>query len=68
MIAAANQNEPLDALVWRILGAGTAVVQQVMALNPNLAGQLLLPEGTLVTLPDYQDQAKSQIKLTQLWD
>ncbi|MCC2976252.1 tail protein X [Sphingomonas sp. PL-96] len=66
--ATAFAGEPLDALVWRATGGGSAAVDQVLALNPGVAAiGTALPEGTVVTLPETSTSSP-QIELVQLWD
>jgi phage tail protein X len=71
--AAAQQNEPLDALVWRVLGAGSGTVEQVLELNRDIAGAALsaasvLSEGQIVTLPLITAAPVKERKMVQLWD
>jgi phage tail protein X len=67
MIVRARQGDTLDAVCWRHLKR-TDIVVQVLELNPTLAEiGAVLPEGTLVTLPDAVTTANTK-KLTQLWD
>lgn len=63
----ALQNEPLDALVWRIMQAASPVVEQVLDLNPAVAETLVLAEGQVVTLPLILDAATPQLDVVQLW-
>lgn len=65
--ATANQNEMLDALVWRIFKKGAPLIEQVMELNPELAGHVFLPEGTIVKLPEIANQ-KPILPSINLWD
>lgn len=64
----ANQNEPLDALVWRATGRGAGVVEAVLAANPGLAlVAQALPEGRAVIIPGDALAPATQ-PLVQLWD
>lgn len=67
--AAAEQGETLDALVWRVLGAGSGVVEQVYELNRDLA-ELgpLLPEGREIILPALLTAPVQSREMVQLWD
>lgn len=66
--ATALQDEPLDALCWRVLGFTELVVEQVLELNPGLAAKgVLLPEGTQVILPVVMRQQVTERQLIQLW-
>lgn len=70
-LARANQNEPLDALVWRATGQRT--VEAVLAANPGLADLgPFLPEGQLVDLSPASNAAAvaaaNTRELVQLWD
>lgn len=59
--------EPLDALVWRVLG--TAAVEPVLAANRGLAERgAFLPEGLPVFLPDLAAAPAPELALTHLWD
>jgi phage tail protein X len=68
MIAKAHQNEMLDALVWRVFGENSPPIEEVMALNPNLAGIYFLPEGQEVKLPEPETIKTPTLKTIQLWD
>lgn len=61
------QGETIEALVWRVLKVSSPVVEQVMELNPNLAGQIILPENTIVILPKTFDQ-KQKNQSINIWD
>jgi len=65
----ALQNETIDALVWRVLGADASAVGAVLSLNRGLA-QLgpTLPEGTPVILPVKSAPAIAPRETVQLWD
>ncbi len=65
--ATALQNEPLDALVWRVMGTASPVVEQVLDLNPGIADTLVLAEGQVVTLPLILAPATPQLDIVQLW-
>ncbi|WP_157218717.1 tail protein X [Flavisphingomonas formosensis] len=67
-VYAANQDESLDALVWRTTGGGPAALEAVLAANPGLAAiAAALPEGTPVTIPDTAP-AQDERALVNLWD
>lgn len=67
--ATAMQDEPLDALCWRILGQTEKVVEQTLELNPGLADQgPLLREGQVINLPVIAPPVVPQRPLVQLWD
>ena len=69
MTATAHQGETLDALVWRILGAGSGTVEQVLELNRDIAGiGAVLPEGRVVVLPRLTVAPVQERKIVQLWD
>ncbi|WP_129792555.1 tail protein X [Sphingosinicella sp. CPCC 101087] len=66
-IVTALAGEPLDALVWRVLG--TSAVEPVIELNRQLAEVgPYLPEGTPVTLPEPAATPAPELELIQLWD
>ena len=60
--------EPIDALVWRATGQGSAAVDSVIEANRGLAALgPLLPEGTIVNIPEIE-AAPAELELVQLWD
>ncbi len=64
----ARQNDTVDAICWRHLGATAGVVEQTLELNPSLAGQgAVLAPGTLVSLPDSVP-VQTDRKTVKLWD
>ena len=68
LTVAAHDREPIDALVWRVTGQGSAAVDRVIDANRGLAALgPNLPQGTLVTIPEI-DPAPAEIELVQLWD
>ncbi|WP_369682507.1 tail protein X [Asticcacaulis taihuensis] len=69
LTAAALQDEPLDALCYRVLGTTAGVVEQALELNRGLAdlGEFL-PEGTVVILPAKITTETPQNKIVQLWE
>lgn len=67
--ATALQDEPLDALCWRVLGQTGSVVERALELNPGLADQgTLLAEGKAVLLPIINSQQVAERDMIQLWD
>jgi len=66
----AHQNEPLDRLLWRVLGRIEGVLEQALRDNPGLAAQAdALPEGRIVHLQvDPGDTPTRRRPLIQLWD
>jgi phage tail protein X len=70
ILATAQQDEPLDAICWRVLGTTAGgVVEQALTLNPGLARAALVAEGTPVTLPDTPPTGTATtIDTTNLWD
>lgn len=66
--APALQDETLDELVWRMLGAGAPAVEKVLEANHGLAALgPRLPEGTPVHFPAIET-APPQLDQVQLWD
>lgn len=64
----AHKGESLDALVWRAVGAGAPVVEQVLEANRGLAPiASALPENTPVTITEPV-AADAETELVQLWD
>lgn len=64
----AQQGDSVDSLCWRHLGS-SASVETVLEANPGIAALgVVLPIGTLVTLPEESEVAPARVKLIQLWD
>lgn len=64
----ARQGETVDALVWRVRGAGSGAVEAVLEANPGLAGLgQRLADGTPVRIPAVADRAAETAPLVQLW-
>ncbi|PJG82116.1 tail protein X [Caviibacterium pharyngocola] len=65
----AQQNDNLDTIVYRYFGSTLGLVEQVLELNPRLAGQPILELGTAVILPSLDDIQPTTDKSTlNLWD
>lgn len=64
-----HQGDTVDSLCWRHLRS-SAAVEETLELNPGLAALgPVLPDGTLVTLPEERDvRAAGKKNLIQLWD
>lgn len=62
----ARQGDTVDSLCWRHFRRTAGITEQVLELNPGLAAAAILPEGTIVKLPDTP--ALHSIKMVQLWD
>ncbi|MCL2656151.1 MAG: tail protein X [Betaproteobacteria bacterium] len=69
-IVRAEQNDTLDALVFRHLGGAAGLVEQTLALNRGLAARgILLEEGAQIVLPTEPETLQGSVKTTvQLWD
>lgn len=64
----AQQNDTVDAICWRHLGATAGVVEQTLKLNPGLVDQgIVLAHGTPVILPDAVPVQVVK-KTVRLWD
>lgn len=64
----AQQNDTLDALLWRHLGGTAGYVEEALELNPQLAALgPTLPLGTPVELPQTQPAARAAPTVS-LWD
>lgn len=64
----AQQNDTVDAICWRHLGATAGVVEQTFELNPGLVDQgVLLKHGTPVILPDAAP-VQAVKETVKLWD
>lgn len=67
----AMQGDTVDLLCWRHLGRTAGVSELTLQLNHGLSSLgPVIPEGTLVTLPDVtQSAASNQADQTiKLWD
>lgn len=68
MIVHAHQNDTVDAICWRHLGATRGVVEQTLELNPGLVDHgPVLPHGTQVRLPRAITQPATK-PMVKLWD
>lgn len=68
MTVEAREGETLDQLVWRTLGRGAPVVEQVLAVNPGLADAgLFLARGQRVLIPANANSA-APVPMVQLWN
>lgn len=66
---AAFAGEPLDALVWRVMGSVAGALEATLALNPHLVGTVILSEGDAVTLPSTAfSRAPQTLSTIKLWD
>lgn len=72
--AIALAGETIDALVWRVMGSIPGAVESTINLNPALVSDVILPEGTSVTLPDMgptaspSTRAPQTLETIKLWD
>ncbi|WP_227369830.1 tail protein X [Halomonas sp. M20] len=65
----AHQYDTVDAICQRVFGRTAGITEQVIDMNPGLADLgPVLPQGTLVTLPDVATQQPSRTRTVQLWD
>ncbi len=68
-VATALDGETVDAICWRELGRTRGVTEQVLILNPGLAGLgATLPGGTNVTLPELAQMTPAVLDTINLWD
>lgn len=64
----AQQNDNLDAILYRYLGKSQGYLETACALNPHLMNQPVIPAGTIVELPETDDEQLSVAQDTlQLW-
>lgn len=64
----AQQNDTIDLLCWRHLGATAGVVEATLKLNPGIAESgPVLPHGKIVQLPDLATDSETA-NVVQLWD
>jgi phage tail protein X len=71
--ALARDREPLDALLFRVLGGSpgprAGVVEAVLEANPGLAAMALaLPSRTVVVIPQAVVQTPAVKAIVNLWD
>lgn len=65
----ALDGETVDAICWRELGRTQGVTEQVLSLNPGLAGLgAALPGGTTVILPELTQMTPAVLETINLWD
>lgn len=65
----AQQNDTLDLLCWRHLGATANVVEAALELNHGLADiGAIIPHGHLITLPDPSSAPPKTEQTVNLWD
>lgn len=59
----------LDALLWRVHGVrGRGLLEETYAINTGLAAVgMLLPQGTVVIIPDLPVQATPAVKIVTLF-
>jgi len=68
MLVRTHQNETLDGVLWRYLGAGDYLAA-TLTLNPHLASfNAVLPSGTLIELPDVPNEPEPTQNTISLWD
>lgn len=61
------EGDTVDKVCHRVFGRTAGVTEQVLALNPGLAGKgPVLPNGTPITLPEHV--ATPTKKTLSLWD
>jgi len=64
----ADQDQPLDALLWRAYGRAAVAIEGILDGNPGLADLgAHLPHGTPVEIPEARP-APPAAGLLQLWD
>ena len=64
----AQQNDNLDAIVYRHFGKSEGLLEIACELNPHLMNQPVIPIGTIVNLPDPDTEKISVATDTlQLW-
>lgn len=64
-----QQNDTVDAIVWRYLGDTAGYVERTLELNPALAQfGAVLPSGTIITLPEPNVSSATKKDIVQLWD
>lgn len=65
----ARQGDTLDELLWREMGLGSADLPAVLAANPGIASAVVLPLGTVVTVPAAQSTPATPTRdVVNLWN
>lgn len=68
MIVKAQQNDNLDAIIYRYFGTSyDGILEQTLLLNPHLTSTAILEIETEVILPETVSTKKTKETL-QLWD
>lgn len=62
-----QQNDTLDAVIFRHMGSSNGLLEETLRFNPKLANHIILPIGTIVILPSQPKQVIKKDKI-QLWD
>ena len=69
MIVQAIEGDTVDLVCWRELGRTGRVVEDVLLANPGLADRgPVLPNGTVVVLPESVVERTETVVTVQLWD
>lgn len=69
MRVSAIMGDTVDLICWRVFGRTADITEQVLALNPGLAGLgPILPAGAAVILPDLPQAAPQRRESVNLWD
>ena len=64
----AQQNDNLDAILYRHFGRSEGLLEITCELNPHLMNKPIIPIGTVVILPDADTEKISvAIDTIQLW-
>lgn len=66
MVLTAHQDEPIDALLWRVFGS-TAGVVALLEANPGIAERTHLLEGAQVQIPADMPTEPPAPAIVQLW-
>jgi phage tail protein X len=62
-----RQGETVDLACLRHYGRTAEVTELVLDANRGIAAEIILPMGTVLTMPDY-DTKTADTKLVSLWD
>jgi phage tail protein X len=64
-----QSGETLDAVIWRVLKSGPELLKPTIDMNPELVEHgMILPEGTIIILPNQLTPTVADIKIINLWD
>ncbi|MGF7432109.1 tail protein X [Pasteurella bettyae] len=63
----AQQDDNLDAIIYRYFGRSNGLLEETMSLNPHLSVSAILDIGTEVLLPEEINTNAIKADTLQLW-